>query len=417
MVLFTRALAFVAALAVALGVAGCSLEDTTAPPMSAPSEFATSVTLAAVPDQLPRDGQSQSVVTFIVRDANARPVAGQRLILGVTPSTARLSASEVVTDANGRATATVTAPPSSALGNTITVLATPVGEGADAANSRSVSINLVGASNTTAPTASFTVTPTSPEVNQLTSFDASASTDEGAACGDACTYSWDFGDGTRATGRIVTKRFTQAQIFNVALTVTDAAGSSATARTNVTVTAAAKPTISFTVAPTSPTAGQQATFTATTTVASNHRVSSIAFDFGDGTTASTTNNSVVKTFSNAGTFIVTATVTDDLGQTASTSSSVTVQSGVTASFTFSPTAPKMGDSVIFDGSASTTTGGATIEEWSWDFGDGSTEEEDDPSVAHTFPTTATARTYVVRLTVTDRNGRTGTTTKEVTVSP
>ena len=61
-----------------------------------------------------------------------------------------------------------------------------------------------------------------------------------------------------------------------------AAWVSATARTDVTVTAAAKPTVSFTVSLASPVASQPATFTATTPVAPNHRITQLNRTWGDG---------------------------------------------------------------------------------------------------------------------------------------
>lgn len=410
-----RTRAALMALAVSVLAAGCGLEDVTPPPLSAPSEFALSVTLSATPDQLPRDGRSQSVVTLTVRDPQGRPVAGQRLVLGVSPSTATLSQTEVTTDASGRATFSVTAPPGAATGNAITVSAVPVGTDAENAVSRFVVINLLGPGNTTAPTASFTVTPASPEVNQVTTLDASASTDEGAACGNACTYTWDLGGEATSTGRIITYRFQTARIYNVALTVTDAAGASATTRTNVTVTAAARPTVTFTSAPAAPVAGQNVTFTATATAATNHRITKFNWTWGDGSTNETTNASISHSFSNPGPYVVTVTVTDDLGQTASATNSITVTSAVVASFTFSPTNPKTTDDVFFNGSASTGGSGASITEWKWDFGDGSSTvtEDDATPPGHKFPA---ARTWVVRLTVKDSAGRTGTTTKDVTVA-
>jgi len=111
--------------------------------------------------------------------------------------------------------------------------------------------------------------------------------------------------------------------------------------------------------------------------------------------------------------VATVTVTDDLGQTASASTSFTITgSGVTSSFTFSPTDPTANQTVQFNGSASTGAAGATISTWAWDFGDGDTESESDATIAHAF---SSAGTYVVRLTVTDSNGRTGTSTQELTV--
>jgi len=111
--------------------------------------------------------------------------------------------------------------------------------------------------------------------------------------------------------------------------------------------------------------------------------------------------------------VVTVTATDDLGQSASASASVTVGGGATASFTFSPTNPEPGDTVNFNGSPSTAAGGATITQYVWDFGDGATETKTEPTTSHAY---GVAREYVVRLTVTDSAGRTGTTTQNVAVT-
>jgi len=105
---------------------------------------------------------------------------------------------------------------------------------------------------------------------------------------------------------------------------------------------------------------------------------------------------------------------DDLGQTGTGSKLFTiVGSGVTASFTSLPTAPSTATTVQFNGVASTASGGATITEWKWYFGDGT---ETTASVATTMHVFDTAGTYVVRLTVTDSEGRTGTVTANVTVT-
>jgi PKD repeat protein len=109
--------------------------------------------------------------------------------------------------------------------------------------------------------------------------------------------------------------------------------------------------------------------------------------------------------------VVTVTATDDVGQSASASTSVTVGGGATASFTFSPTNPQPGDTVFFNGSPSTAAGGATITSYTWDFGDGTTESKSDPNTSHVYA--AVERAYVVRLTVTDSAGRSGTTTQTV----
>src|SRR5688572_30510559 len=259
-----RTAAAVLVAAVSLLATGCALDDAEAPGLTGPSEFGLSVTATATPDLLVRDGVSQSVVVLTVRDAQNRPVAGQRLTLGVTPSAARLSVAEVVTDASGRATFTVTAPPASALaGGSVQIFATPVGNQSGGSVPRTIEIFLTGATNTTSPSPSFTVTPASPEVGQVATFDASATTDEGAACLDACTYTWAFGNEAVRSGRIQTHAFRTPGVHSVVLSVTDAAGTSASRQQNVTVTAAARPTVTgITVLPASPFAGQAASFTA-----------------------------------------------------------------------------------------------------------------------------------------------------------
>ena len=104
---------------VALCAAGCGLEQQSAPSIVAPSEFSLSVTAVVTPDQLPRDGQSQAVVTVTVRDARGQAVSGQRL--SVSASTGAVGQQDVTTDAGGNASFAYTAPPAS------TVVASGVG--------------------------------------------------------------------------------------------------------------------------------------------------------------------------------------------------------------------------------------------------------------------------------------------------
>ena len=77
-------------LVASLWAVGCTLDSGEGPGLTGPSSFALSVTATATPDRLPRDGSSQSLITLNVRDAQSRPVAGQRLTLGATPAAAAL---------------------------------------------------------------------------------------------------------------------------------------------------------------------------------------------------------------------------------------------------------------------------------------------------------------------------------------
>lgn len=306
----------------AAAAASCGIEKQEAPALAGPSEFAVSITLTATPDQLTRDGESQSTISAIVRDHNNTPVRGVVLNLTVDPANGGvLSAYQVVTDADGVARVVFTAPTVSTPVDTVSIVATPVGENYSNSTSRIVRLGLGGP---TAAVASFLVSPTSPQRFQLTTLDASGTTLNGSACGSNCTYSWALGNEATLTGQVVTYQFQQAQSYAITLTVTAPGGVQSTAQQSIAVTAATLPTAVMTV---------------------------------------------------------------------------------------SPTNPRVGDSVQFNGASSTAANGATIVEYMWDFGDGGTGNG--PTQSHVY---ALARTYVVRLTVRDTNGLTSTVTQNVTVA-
>lgn len=401
----------VALLTLAAGVAACSVDDQEAPGFIGPSGLAHTVIVSATPHQLPRDGASSAVVTVTVQN-NGQAAANQRIAFSVAGGT--LSAAEATTDSSGRATVTVTAPPGNvpSTRTTIDVFATPIdARGNPVSASRAASIVLTGVPNTTAPTPAFTVDPQAPSRLQRVVFDASGTQDEGAAC-TSCTFLWDFGGEATATERVVTYRFQAARVYAVTLTVIDASGTAATLTRNVTVGDAAAPTVTLNVAPDPAQAGALVTLTATATPAAGHSITQYEWNLGDGRTATTSSPSITHTYSGAGTYVATVTVTDDIGQTGSAARQLTVSSGApTATISVSPTDPVSGQAVSFRAINPTTTGGATITSYEWDFGDGSSASGQ--SVSHAY---ATANSFQVRLTITDSNGRTNVVTQSVTVA-
>jgi PKD repeat protein len=402
-----------AAVAVAaMTLAACGLDNQQMPALSGPSEFALSLALTATPDQLPRDGSSQSVVTVTVRDPQGHGVVGQRIALSLAanaPAGAGLSQSEVVTGAGGQASFSVTAPVSGSLGN-IVVTAIPIGTNADNGTPRIISIAATPA-NTSAPTAAFTFTPPAPEVGEVVTFDASTSRDEGVACG-TCTYIWNFGGEGTATGIIAKHAFQAGGSYTVTLTLTDVGGSTGTVQQTVPVTAPGPASVSFTFSPAVPIAGQTATFTSTSVAANNHRIVSFVWTWGDGSTSTTVATTIQHTFDQAGTFPVTLTVRDDLGQSATVTTAVTVSSGLVPVLTQSPSGSvAVGQTVFFDASGSTSTTGTKITNYLFDFGDGSSQSSSFSSAKHEY---AAAGSYLVKLTITDEKGRTASTT---TVNP
>lgn len=135
-----------------------------------------------------------------------------------------------------------------------------------------------------------------------------------------------------------------------------------------------------------------------------------AWDFGDGDSAQ--GPFATHRFAR-GTYLVRLTVTSASGGVATTSQTVTVgaPAALTTLFSFSPTNPRVNETVFFNASSSTTPDGAQITSYAWDFGNGTTA--DGVSATTTF---TQARTYVVRLTITDERGRTGTVTQNVAVA-
>lgn len=136
------------------------------------------------------------------------------------------------------------------------------------------------------------------------------------------------------------------------------------------------------------------------------------WDFGDGTTSTLQNPT--HTYATAGNFTATLTVTDGASKTAFDTASVTITALLPplALFTYMPANPVVGQVINFNGSAShPQETGATITNYSWNFGDGATATGVAPT--HVY---ALAQTYNVVLTVTDSLGSSDTETMAVSVS-
>lgn len=171
------------------------------------------------------------------------------------------------------------------------------------------------------------------------------------------------------------------------------------------------PSARFTASETQGTAPLPVAFDGTGSSDMDGTIVSWAWSFGDGSTA--TGAAASHTYSSAGTYVVTLTVTDDTGLSDIASTTVTVgrpNSAPAANFTMTGggTAPA---TVTFDGRGSSDADGSIVS-WAWDFGDGGAGTG---SVAsHVFQK---AGTYTVRLSVTDNDGAKTSTAKSITVDP
>ena len=183
-----------------------------------------------------------------------------------------------------------------------------------AASTASRTVNVSGALQP--QTANFTFSPTSPSINQSILF---SSQQVGPAIQDA-RYDWTFGDGTTGTGATITHTYGRAGTYAVTLRVTNAGGQTAATTRNVTVSAQLPAgSADFSISPTDPGPDEDVYFNAS---ASTPTATSYAWDFGDG--ASGTGVRTSHRYSSVRIFTVTLTIRNDLGQTATTSKTVTV---------------------------------------------------------------------------------------------
>jgi hypothetical protein len=238
------------ALAAAVLVAACTVDQSASPPpLSGPSDFAQSLIVSANPDRLPQDGEARSSITIKVFNAAGSPAVGVAVQVdvlgdGSLVNVGSLSAQRLVTQADGTATAVYTVPPAPPpavcdVTTTIRILATAIGTNLQTENPFSADIRLVPASTTlppgdpSAPIARFTFSPTNATINQVVTFNASASS---AAPGRALvSYFWDFADGTIKSGVNVTHDFATRGCRKVTLTVSDNTGQGATTKQAVTI--------------------------------------------------------------------------------------------------------------------------------------------------------------------------------------
>jgi PKD repeat protein len=296
-----------------------------------------------------------------------------------------------------------------------------------ASGSRTVSLrvtDVLGASDTAShtvtvnapPSASFTFSPTAPEVGETVGFDASASGDDLGLSGGS--FGWDFDNNGSIddTGEETDHSFATSGIKTVRLQVTDSGGLTTNTTRNVTVSALNSPPIpSFVFAPARPNVGQTATFDGGgTTDDEAIPDSGFDWDFDGNGSFEAEGRAVGHAFSSAGARTVTLRVTDADGAPATTSRSVTVNAPPSAAFTFSPARPNVGQAITYSAAGSTDDTPIPATGYAWDYdNDGAFDDATGQAPTGSF---ATAGAKTVRLQVTDAEGASGVATATVTVN-
>jgi len=243
------------------------------------------------------------------------------------------------------------------------------------------------------PGASFVADDTSVIINQAVHF-----TDQSTSSGTISSWQWDFGDGNTSTAQNPTHQYSSNGQYTVSLTITDEFGSDIMIRNNY-ITVANLPVANFTANDTSAIINQSIIFTDQST--SSGTISSWQWDFGDGNTSTAQNPSHYYTAN--GTYTVSLTVTDEFGTDTETKNNYIIVADLpTADFAADDTTKVPYSDIHF---TDTSISDGTITSWQWDFGDGNTSTDQNPTHYYT-----TNGIYSVSLTVTDEFG-TSTETK------
>jgi PKD repeat protein len=243
------------------------------------------------------------------------------------------------------------------------------------------------------------------------------------ADGDTMTSAWDFGDGSTSTETSPVHLFVSEGAYNVTLVVTDSKGAVSGPKTQLVTVMPdppappppphnSAPRADFRADPTSGTAPLTVRFSNASTDADGDAIAS-SWDFGDGSTS--IERSPTHLFTSAGTFTVTLMVTDARGASSTPRrENITVRPGAgegpgipppptggdnapRADFRADPASGTAPLSVHFTNRSSDLDG--DVLESSWDFGDGFTSSDANPTHLYT-----TAGEFTVTLTVTDPAG-------------
>jgi len=248
-------------------------------------------------------------------------------------------------------------------------------------------------------------------INTDISFDGAASSDPD---GTIASYLWEFGDGTTGSGMSVTHSYTTPGTYNVTLTVTDDAGAIDSAGTTAVIRDTVnQPPVANASGPYTGTVGVPVAFNGTSSSDVDGSIVRYDWNFGDGTIADDAGPAPTHTYLSDGSFTVTLTVTDDVRNTSTDSTTATI-GGVANQLPLAnangPYSGVVGLEVQFDGSGSSDPDG-TIVLYRWDFGDGNTGTGINPTHIYT-----TNDTFTVTLTVSDDMGELGTATTTATIA-
>lgn len=207
------------------------------------------------------------------------------------------------------------------------------------------------------------------------SFDANSSL-PGSFDGVIVEYHWDFGDGAFGQGSVVNHTYLIVQNYVVRLTVKDNRGKSSFRDYNISVFPQSVPIAQISSSNNSGPVPLSLSFNGSQSLPSieNGSISRYEWDFGDGETLE--GEQVLHTFSTQGDYLVKLKITDNVGKIASSSLMIHAEplNPPVASFTINEDYIEgfVPVHLSLDASSSSSAGGPSLNQYIWEFSDGST---------------------------------------------
>jgi len=253
-------------------------------------------------------------------------------------------------------------------------------------------------------------------VDSVLSFDANASADPD---GDSLTYVWSFGDSTEPlmSGPLTSHVFSDSGSYQVVLLVQDNFGGSAYDTIAVFVTDNLRPIVDIRASEVSVIGICADTYTIGLAIDQAHdpdgTIVSYEWDFGDSSPPSNSASSLSHVFPVPGTYTVKLMVIDNEGAMGMDSVKIFLNHDYapTASFTIPKDTVLVNGIVNFNASASQDHEGPIVS-YAWNFGDGSSEISNQPTIFHIYQTVGAFQTT---LAVADVCGNTTTSSRTLHV--
>ncbi len=240
------------------------------------------------------------------------------------------------------------------------------------------------------PTANASANPMTAIIDQDVNFTGGTSTDDI----NIASYTWDFGEGSSSTSANPVHRYDTHGTYTVTLTVTDDGDLTDTITLQVDVPNQA-PSAVANANPTTVDIGESVNFTGSSS-SDDAGIDTYLWEFGDGNVSNAENPT--HSYAVDGDYTVSLTVTDGGELSATAILNMTINIPNRPPLAVASSDKTSGPNILtvnFNGSGSSDPDGDTLN-YSWDFGDGSTSNQMNPS--HDFDITGD---YDVELTVSD----------------